>query len=614
MRNLSKSKIIAFRQCPKRLWLEIHKPELRDDSGSEMVFKIGYEVGNVAREIYDPEHTGDLIDINELGHGGALARSAELLLLGQKPIFEAGVTIDGALAYADVMLPDHSDGTLRWKMVEVKSSTAVKDYHQDDIAVQTYIAVASGVNLASVSLAHIDNGFVYQGNGNYKGLLYEVDLTAAALSRSEEVKDWIAQAQAVVALEDEPEIATGPQCSTPFTCGFCAYCNRDKISPEYPLSSLPNLNYRKRGKFEADGYDDMRDVPDALLTILQKRVKQCSISGEPFFDATGAAADLAPHGFPAYFLDFETVMFAVPIWKGWRPYRQIPFQFSLHRLDGSGEIMHTEFLDLSGADPSEAFTQAMIDQCGSEGPVFVYNAAFEMTRIRDLAERFPHYGPALLDINARIVDLLPIARNRYYHPSQHGSWSIKAVLPAICPDLSYSQLEGVQDGGSAVESYKEAISPNTTPERKAEIRQQLIEYCKLDTFAMVRMWEVFSNQCEPAIRLPKHEPQPAILMPDTPESSNLSANACPPPAPALSQTQGKSWSLSLKNQTREALEEIWINPNTGKLHLKNCDGTYGFITAADLIENILKVSSQSAEPAQTFKDAEDLIAHGWAID
>jgi hypothetical protein len=491
MRNLSKSKIIAYRQCPKRLWLEIHKPELRDDSGSEVAFAIGNQVGDIARDIYDPEHVGDMIDIGDLGHGAALSQSAELLVQGKAPIFEAGLTIEGALAYADVMLPDRSDGTLRWRMIEVKSSTGVKDYHRDDIAVQTYIAEESGVSLASVSLAHIDNSFVYQGDGNYKGLLYEADLTTEAQSRSGEVKEWIDQAHAVVALEQEPEVETGPHCSTPFTCGFCTYCNRDVVSPEFPLSSLPRLHASRRARIETAGHEDLRDVPDEFLNTLQNRVKQCTVSGEPFFDAEGAAADLAPHGFPAYFLDFETVMFAVPIWKGWRPYRQIPFQFSLHQMNETGDVRHTEFLDLTGADPSEYFSQALIDQCGTEGPVFVYNAAFEMTRIREMAERFPQHAPALVAINARIVDLLPIARNRYYHPSQHGSWSIKAVLPAICPDLSYSDLEGVQNGGMAVESYKEAIAPATTPGRKEEIEKQLHKYCKLDTLAMVRMWEVF---------------------------------------------------------------------------------------------------------------------------
>jgi hypothetical protein len=493
MKNISKSKIIAFRQCPKRLWLELHKPELRDDSASETVFQIGYQVGNIARTIYDPDGTGVTIDIEELGHSKALALSAELLAQGSAPIFEAGLSIAGALAYADVMLPDLSDGTLRWRMVEVKSSTGVKAYYQDDIAVQSHIAVSSGVRLSSVSLAHIDNSFVYQGEGDYKGLLHEVDMTNEVLSRFDEVQEWIAGAQGVAALEEEPVIDTGPQCFTPFTCGFCDYCNRDKVSPEYPLDSLPRLHYRKREHLEAEGYEDMRDVPDELLNEIQQRVKQCSISGQAFFDAAGAATDLAPFGFPAYFLDFETVNFAVPIWKGTRPYQQIPFQFSLHRVEESGTVVHSAFLDLTGADPSRNFAQSLIEQCGDEGPVFVYNAAFENTRMSDLAERFPELEPALSSIILRVVDLLPIARNRYYHPSQHGSWSIKAVLPALCPELSYAELDGVQDGEMAVEAFKEAIATETSAERKQEVQQQLLKYCELDTFGMVRMWQIFSG-------------------------------------------------------------------------------------------------------------------------
>jgi len=177
MRNLSKSKIIAFRQCPKRLWLELHKPELRDDSASEVVFKIGYQVGDIARTIYEPDGTGVTIDLETLGHGEAHARSAALLAQGRSPVFEAGMRIEGTLAYADVMLPDLADGTLRWRMIEVKSSTGVATYHRDDIAVQSHIAVSSGVRLSSVALAHIDNSFVYQGDGDYRGLLHEVDLT-----------------------------------------------------------------------------------------------------------------------------------------------------------------------------------------------------------------------------------------------------------------------------------------------------------------------------------------------------------------------------------------------------------------------------------------------------
>ena len=205
---------------------------------------------------------------------------------------------------------------------------------------------------------------------------------------------------------------------------------------------------------------------------------------------------LAAHSMPAYFLDFESVQFAVPIWKGTRPYQQNCFQFSLHILDAAGSLGHEEFLDVSGDDPALTFAQTLVELCGEDGPVFVYNAAFERSRINELAARFAHCSAQLLAISARLVDLLPIARQHYYHPSQQGSWSIKSVLPAAVPELSYQALEGVQDGGMAMEAFQEAIHPTTTVERKAKIREQLLAYCKLDTYAMVRLWQVFAGRTD----------------------------------------------------------------------------------------------------------------------
>ena len=255
-----------------------------------------------------------------------------------------------------------------------------------------------------------------------------------------------------------------------------------------------NLRQPKRERLAEQGVDDMRGVPDDILSEKQALVKEHTLANTVFFDAAGAAADLAPYGFPAYFLDFETIQFAVPIWKGTRPYQQITFQFSLHTLAESGQLSHTAFLDLSGDDPSERLARALITGCGENGPVFVYNAAFEPTRIVELAEWYPDLARPLLGINARIVDLLPIARNRYYHPSQQGSWSIKPLLPAIAPQLSYDKLDGVADGVMAMDAYCEAIQPGTSEERKSEIKKQLLTYCQLDTFAMVRLWQFFSGR------------------------------------------------------------------------------------------------------------------------
>jgi Domain of unknown function(DUF2779) len=495
MRNFSKSKLLALRQCPKRLWLEIHRPDLREDSAATQVsFQIGYQVGEIAQNIYDPEGLGVLIDVQTEGFSRAFERSAELLQTAQ-PIFEAGFSASGALTFADVMLPKVIQGKQVWHMVEVKSSTSVKDYHLDDIAIQAFVARSASVPLHSIALAHIDSSWTYPGNDDYRGLLKENDLTTETLSRIEEVKVWISQAQAIVAMPAEPEMKIGAHCDIPYACGFIEYCSRDVPKAEFPIYWLPYFDAKAK-KLALLGINDLRNVPDDMLGVRQQRVKTHTLANTVYFDAAGAAADLAVHSLPAYFLDFETIQFAVPIWKGTRPYQQNTFQFSLHTLSESDQLEHTEFLDLSGNDPSESFARALITGCGERGPVYVYNAGFETARIRELATRYPYLSTSLLAINARVVDLLPIARERYYHPSQQGSWSIKKVLPAVVPELRYDTLEGVQDGGMAMEAFLEAIHPDTNRERKNQIEQQLLAYCKLDTYAMVRLWQVFAGRTD----------------------------------------------------------------------------------------------------------------------
>jgi hypothetical protein len=494
---LSKSKILAYRQCHKRLWLEVHRPDLREDSEETQArFQTGYQVTEIARRLYDPEGRGAIIDVGTEGYDGAFARTAGLIAGSRHPVFEAGFQTDGALAFADVMLPEVENGHPVWRMVEVKSSASVKDYHRDDIAVQAFVAQSAGVPLKSVALAHIDNSWDYPGDGDYRGLLIENDLTGEAFARTEEVKSWISEAQATVAQAAEPEIAVGPHCYDPFVCEFCNYCCRDVPQPEYPIDWLPNLRAQKYERLAEMGVDDLRNVPGDMLTETQYLVWEHTLN-KVFFDAAGAAADLAPYGFLAYFLDFETIMFTVPIWKGTRPFQKIPFQFSLHILTESGELAHTDFLDLSGDNPSEALAKALIKACGKDGPVFAYKSSFETGVIWELAQRFPDLAEPLLAINSRVVDLLPIARKRYYHPSQHGTWSIKAVLSAAVPELRYDDLEGVQDGGMAMDAFSEAIHSGTSQERKAEIESQLRAYCRLDTLAMVRLWQFFTGRKAP---------------------------------------------------------------------------------------------------------------------
>ncbi len=493
-RDLSKSKLIAFRQCPKRLWLEVHQPGLREDSKStQAIFKTGHQVGDIAQSLYDPQGRGAVIDLRGEGVGPAIERT-RTLLGGDLPIFEAGFAAAGGMAFADVLLPVEVDGKPGWRMVEVKSSTSVKDYYLDDIAVQTYVARAFGVRLGSVSLAHIDTGWTYAGDGDYRGLLVEKDLTETAFAREDEVREWIAQAHSVAALGAAPDVSTGLQCSDPFPCGFFRHCHQGEATAEYPVTWLPRIQSKELKTYiHEHAVVDIRNVPDALLNTRQLLVRDCTVRNESFFDAAGALRDLAHYPLPAYFLDFETTQFGVPKWAGTRPFQSLPFQFSLHHLDAQGTLSHQGFLDLSGDDPSLAFARALVTLCDGHGPIFVYNTGFEGRRILDLAERFHGLRAPLLAIKARLVDLLPIAQARYYHPSQQGSWSIKKVLPAIAPELRYDQLAGVQDGDMAMQAYLEAVDPVTTGARKQEIQAQLVSYCALDTLAMVKIWSKFAG-------------------------------------------------------------------------------------------------------------------------
>jgi len=319
MRSLSKSKLLSFRQCPKRMWLEIHRRELGADSAGALArFAAGHTVGELARQIYDPEGVGELLDPQAEGYEGALLRSRALMQAAQpRPIFEAGFSTERLLAFADVMLPVRNRTGRAWQMIEVKSATSVKDYHRDDVAIQAFAARQAGVPIASVTLAHIDNSWTYPGGGDYGGLLKQVDLTQEATEREPEVMVWLEAAHKVANKRTEPKRMTGSHCSDPFECSFNAYCRSQEPQAEYPIAWLPRIQTKALRECIANGaVKDLREVPDDLLNERQRRVKTHTLSNSVYFDAVGAAQDLAASKLPAYFLDFETVQFAVPIWKG----------------------------------------------------------------------------------------------------------------------------------------------------------------------------------------------------------------------------------------------------------------------------------------------------------
>lgn len=485
MAGLSKSRILAHRQCPKRLWLQTYRPELAEpDPNAAARFAQGAQVGEVARQLF-PD--GVLIAGDDLRQ--ALRDTAEVLARSpQCPVFEATFEHDGVLVRVDLLLPDGE----AYRLVEVKSSTAVKDYHRSDAAVQSWVTENAGVPISRTEIAYIDTSFAYAGYGDYHGLLAYADISPEVSALSPEIPAWTAAARATLSGE-EPRIAPGAQCHEPFECPFFAHCAPREEGPAgYPPEDLSRARALAT-ELRSEGYTDLRQVPEERLSRpLHRRIRQAALTGSAELDPA-AGKLLSAQAYPRRYLDFETIYFAVPIWADTRPYAtQIPFQWSCHVEAAAGAVMHRAYLADGPDDPRRRFAETLLDALGETGPIFVYNAAFECRIMRELAEYFPDLAPRLLSGIGRVVDLLPIARPHYYHPEMHGSWSIKAVLPTIAPELAYEDLE-VADGGMAQEAFREMLHPDTSAERSAALRRALLEYCERDTVALVHLVRYFEE-------------------------------------------------------------------------------------------------------------------------
>lgn len=484
MQGLSKSRLLAHRQCPRRLWLQTYHPDLlEEDAAAEARYAVGHQVGEIARSLH-PD--GVLIETENLQQ--ALAETERLLKEPPRPLFEATFQTDGVLVRADLLLPDKKKC---WRMVEVKSSASVKDYHLTDAAVQAWVGRNAGINVSRLEIAHIDTSFVYPGGDDYRGLLTRVDVTEQIAELEPDVENWVKEARLTLAGAD-PKTPPGEQCTNPFDCPFLHHCSpEDDEDAAFPPEILPRAKALARELWN-EGYTDLRDVPRERLTKPHHiRIWEATTENKTVLDhqASDILNDLS---WPRYYMDFETIQLAVPVWAGTRPYAQVPFQWSCHIEKKGGEIQHLEFLADGKVDPRRQFAESLLSTLGDSGPIIVYNAGFESTRMKELAEQYPDLAEPLADATERIFDLLPIARKHYYHPDMRGSWSIKAVLPTIAPGLSYDDL-AVSDGALAQQAFAEMMQPDTSIERATELRNGLLSYCQRDTLAMVRLAHYFGT-------------------------------------------------------------------------------------------------------------------------
>jgi hypothetical protein len=438
---LSKTKLQSYAQCPRRVWLETYNPELEEPSVEKaMLLGSGDAVGAIARQLYG-RGAGHVVSFDRGLRAAIDATRALVAAGGSEPIFEATFDHEGVSVRVDVL--DRSAPEPR--LIEVKSGTRVKDHYLDDCAIQAWALAGAGLPPRQIVVATIDTTFVYPGDGRYEGLLVEHDVTELVHERLKNVPPLVAGTRATLADLDEPAIAVGKQCRTPHACEFYGHCSP---APS-PARGAPKVGAELR--------EFARAVP-----------------------------------YPRFYLDFETIGYAVPMFAGTRPYEPLPFQWSCHIEMAPKQLRHAEFLDTSGAAPMRAFAESLLATLGATGPILVYTD-YERRILDGLASRYPDLAGQLNAVIARLVDLHPPTKQHYDHAALNGSWSLKAVLPTVAPDLDYAKLGEVHDGLAAQRAYVEATAPSTPAPRRDSLRRALLDYCRQDTLALVRLVEFFGR-------------------------------------------------------------------------------------------------------------------------
>jgi predicted RecB family nuclease len=478
--TISKSQFMSGVQCLKRLYWQVHDPELGGvpDAAAVAIMEQGREVGRLARELFaggvevpfgDPEQ--------------AIRTTRELIANPEVPaIFEAAFENGGVFVRVDIL---HRRRDNRWRLIEVKSTADLKEQHLDDVAIQCRVASRSGLDLASSCLAHVNRNYVYQGDSIDVWRFFRIkNLTRRVERLLPKLTFQLRSELRVLAMPNPPEIPTGPHCTNPITCEFFNRCNAPL--PNDHIGYLPRLHASAAEELEEMGVESISDIPDDFpLSERQRRACTSVQTGEPWF-STELGKELESLKYPLYFMDFESINPAIPRFSGMRPFDQLPFQWSLHvQRQPEAEPEHYEFLATDVGDPRREFITSLCGALGESGSIVVY-AAFESQRLSELAAWLPEFAKRIKTIHGRLWDLLSVVRNHVYHPAFAGSYSLKAVLPALLPEMSYDGMAVAngQDAGLAWESLVTGSLDKTESDR---IRKALLEYCGQDTLALLRV-------------------------------------------------------------------------------------------------------------------------------
>jgi len=483
--RLSKSTFIRGTQCEKSLYLYKHHYNLKDPipTSLQAVFDQGTNIGLLAQSLFpngvdaSPENHFKMVE--------SVGKTRDFISQGQTIIYEATFLYNDILAALDILVKD-DDG---WKAYEVKSSTKVSETYVKDAAIQYYTITNSGIDLKDISIVYIKNKYVKYGEVDINELFTIESVYDQVLDFLPRIPNEVKRLKNVIESTEVPKVDIGSHCTDPYDCDFKGTCW--KHIPEYSVFDISRLNKDKKFELYNQGIIRLDQIDLSTIDLNPNQVLQVQseINGTSHIDIEEIRNFTKGLNYPLYFLDFETIGPAVPIYDGSRPYQQLVFQYSLHIQETpTSELKHREYLADPTDDPRIEFIEQLIKDCGNSGDILVYNIGFERGKLNDLIDVFPEYSNELKGIINRLKDLMiPFQQKWYYTPKMRGSYSIKSVLPALVPELSYNDLE-IKEGGTASNTFLSMVN-GTFKGDVEETRRQLLEYCKLDTFAMVRILE-----------------------------------------------------------------------------------------------------------------------------
>jgi hypothetical protein len=494
--KLSKTNFITYLDCVKNTWLKIHKPEVYYEyplsSFEQNIIDTGNQIDQLARDLFPGGVTVELREDTDY---------TQKLIDQETPvIYQPVFATDKFIAASDIFVWNKE--TKLYDVYEVKASTSFEEGGRGtedyvvDMAFQKVVLDELGVSIGTINLITLNKEYVRNGDLSIHGLLLPKDLTKEVNESLAEIKGQMDTAYHFLSSEKEPSgycdcILKGRNSH----CTTSEYSNKD--IPKYSVHAIARIHKTKLTDLVDNKILDIKDVPeDFELSDIQRRQVDTAQSGKPYINKEGISEFLKTMKYPLSFLDYETYPSAIPRYNGYRPYQQIPFQFSLHTLESpESELVHECFIYTDHERPDEQFAEALQKYLPKTGSIVVWNQKFEKGINKEIGERLKDYESFMAGVNERVVDLMvPFSGKTlvYDHPGFKGSASIKYVLPALVPSRSYKEMH-IQDGGTAADTWNRIVSGEYSAEEREVKIQALKDYCHLDTLAMVDIWKVLSK-------------------------------------------------------------------------------------------------------------------------